>query len=245
MPADGSDAPRVLTVAVLGAQGRMGRHSVALLDAAPDFEVVAALGRGEVELSRLARSGAQLGLDLTVAGRGGEHGMLLLEAGLRPVIGTSGVTLEEECELDRAARELGLGGLIVPNFSAGIWLQQRAAEEAARFFRRAEIVERHGIHKRDAPSATALDTAERMARARDELAPSSVPIHSVRLPGVLSNQEVSFGGRGEVLRLVHETYGREAFSAGILSALRYAAGAEGVGRGIGLAFEACGIPALD
>ena len=245
MPADGSDTPPVLTVVVLGAQGRMGRHAVALLDAQPGYEVVASLGRGEVDRLRLERTGAQLGLDLTVAGCGGQHGMLLLEAGLRPVIGTSGVTVQEECELDRAARELGLGGLIVPNFCAGIWLQQRAAEEAARFFRRAEIIERHGIHKRDAPSATALDTAERMARARDEVATGTVPIHSVRLPGVLSNQEVTFGGRGEVFRLVHETYGRDAFSAGILSALRYAAGAQGVGRGIGLAFEACGIPALD
>ena len=68
-----------------------------------------------------------------------------------------------------------------------------------------------------------------------------IPIHSLRLPGILSNQEVVFGGRGEVLRLVHETYGLDSFSSGILSSLRYAATAQGVGRGVGLAFEAVGL----
>jgi 4-hydroxy-tetrahydrodipicolinate reductase len=234
--------PGLLPVVVVGASGRMGRHAVGLLNESDGFRVVARLGRGECTTARLASCGAHLGLDLTAAGLGAEHGALMLEAGLRPVIGTSGVSIEQGNGLDAMARELELGGLVVPNFSLGVWLQQRAAEEASRYFLQAEIIERHGPHKIDAPSGTALDTAERIAQARGSDSASEVPIHSLRLPGVLSNQEVAFGGRGEVLRLVHETYDQSCFSAGILSALRYASTAQGVGRGIGLAFESLGFP---
>jgi len=230
-----------LRVVVCGAGGRLGRHASGLVEGHDGFELVARLGRGECSEQRLAATGAEVGLDLTVAGRGADHGLRMLAAGLRPVIGTSGVTPEENRQLDSAARELGLGGLVVPNFSAGIWLLQRAAEEAARFFERAEIVERHGSAKKDSPSATALDLAEAVSRARGEDAVGETPIHALRLPGLLSNHEVVFGGRGEALRLVHETYGLDSFSAGILASLRYARVASGVGRGVGLAFEACGM----
>jgi 4-hydroxy-tetrahydrodipicolinate reductase len=157
------------------------------------------------------------------------------------VIGTSGVSLEENQELHEAALEVGLGGLVVPNFSLGVWLLQRACEEAARFFPDAEILEMHALTKKDAPSGTALDTAERMDAVRDGDGQEDIPIHSVRIPGLFSNQEVMFGGRGEVLRLRHETYSLQCFEAGILAALRYAADARGVGRGIGLAFEHNGV----
>lgn len=230
-----------ISVVLCGAGGRMGRHAAALLESKPGFELVARLGRGECTEERLAATGARVGLDLTVAGAGARHGLRMLSAGIRPVIGTSGVSLEENQTLNGAALELGLGGLVVANFSAGMWLLQRAAEEASRFFHRAEIIERHGLGKADAPSGTALDTAERMAIARGDEGINSTPIHSLRLPGVYSNQEVAFGGQGEVLRLVHETYGLDSYSAGILSSLRYAATAIGVGRGVGLAFEAFGL----
>ncbi|MFT7668337.1 MAG: 4-hydroxy-tetrahydrodipicolinate reductase [Planctomycetota bacterium] len=239
MPTTETVAP--IRVAICGAQGRLGRHACELLNDNGSFEVVAALGRAESSEERLHASGASVGLDFTVAGQGAEQGLLMLSAGLRPVIGTSGVSLRENDVLDGAARELELGGLVVPNFSAGIWLLQRAAEEASRIFGHAEIIERHGPSKKDTPSGTALDTAERIALARAEDETGTTPIHSLRIPGLFSNQEVVFGGRGEVLRLVHETYGLDSFSAGILSSLRYASTAVGVGRGIGLAFEAFGI----
>lgn len=232
--------PEPRRVAIVGAAGRMGRLACALLGEAEDFEVVAELGRADALESALPASGAELGLDLTVAGSGARHAELMLEHGVRPVVGTSGVSLDENASLDLLARSLGLGGLVVPNFSLGVWLLQRACEEAARFFPEAEILEMHSPAKKDAPSGTALDTAERMAAARDTLASPSTPIHSVRLPGLFSNQEVMFGGRGEVLRLRHETYSMQCFEPGILAALRYAATAQGVGRGIGLAFEALG-----
>lgn len=238
-PVHESELP--ISVVICGYKGRMGRHALQVLEEHPAFEVVGCLGRGECTEEGLAATGASVGLDLTEAGAGGRHGLRMLSVGQRPVIGTSGLSLEDNDSLDRAAREVGLGGLVVPNFSVGMWLLQRAAEEAARFFSRAEIIERHGPAKKDAPSGTARDTAERLACARGDQDVGGVPIHSLRLPGVLANQEVAFGGRGEVLRLVHETYGLHAFTPGILSSLRYALTAAGVGRGIGLAFEVSGI----
>ena len=230
-----------LSVVIVGAGGRMGRMASELLDSQPDLEVVARLGRGDDLASGLRASGASVGLDLTVAGCGAAHGLAMLEAGIRPVIGTSGVSLEENQELHEAALELGLGGLVVPNFSLGVWLLQRACEEAARFFPDAEILEMHSPQKKDAPSGTALDTRERMDAVRDGDGDEEIPIHSVRLPGLFSNQEVMFGGRGEVLRLRHETYSLQCFEAGILASLRYAAAASGVARGIGVAFEHLGV----
>jgi len=237
MPTSDPDAGDPTPVVVIGAEGRLGRHACALLESQGRFRLAARYSRGGWDEAMLRGSGARLGLDLTVAGLGAAHGLALLRAGLRPVIGTSGVSPEETAELDAAARDLGLGGLVVPNFSAGSWLLQRAAEEAARFFPRSAIVESHHEGKRDAPSGTARETADRMAAARGLDVVEDVPIHSLRLPGVLANQEVVFGGRGEVLRLRHETYGLECYDSGLLSALRYAEDAVGVGRGVGLAFE--------
>lgn len=227
-------SPEPLRVAVIGAGGRMGSFALRLLTDEPGFQVVAGIEHGEDLADRLAASEAEVGLDLTVAGLGARHGMTMLELGVRPVIGTSGVSLDENRELDAFARGRALGGLVVPNFSLGVWLLQRFCDQAVRHLRRAEIVETHHDKKRDAPSGTARDTAERMA-AELGVDPARFPIHSLRLPGPLSNQEVVFGGRGEVLRIVHETYGIESFGPGILAALRHARSALGVGRGLGLA----------
>jgi 4-hydroxy-tetrahydrodipicolinate reductase len=121
-----------------------------------------------------------------------------------------------------------------------MWLLQRAAIEAARHFERAEIVELHHERKRDAPSGTASDTAERMRAVRSESRNYAVPIHSVRLPGLYAHQEVLFGAPGELYTLRHDMHGPEAFGPGILRGLAYAARATGVGRGIALAFESAG-----
>ena len=236
-----------LRICVLGAGGRMGSFATGLIEAADGFRVTGALDRDDDLAAGLRASEATVGLDLTVAGRGFEHGLLMLLAGVRPVIGTSGVSLEQNTELDARARALGLGGLVVPNFSLGVWFLQRAAADAARTFDHAEIIEEHHAGKPDAPSGTALDTAERIASARrgtgspaeDEPARGrlhhGVPIHAVRLPGRYAHQEVLFSGPGETLTLRHDMLGPEAFGPGILAALRFAATADGVGRGIGRA----------
>ncbi len=223
-------------VAVVGAAGRMGRFAADLLARTSGFAVAVEVRRGDDLAAVLRRSGARVGLDLTRAGLGFEHGATMLECGVRPVIGTSGVTLEENARLDGIARELSLGGLVVPNFSLGMWLLQRAATEAAVHFASAEIVEMHHERKRDAPSGTAIDTVERMRAARPA-GSAEIPIHSVRLPGLYAHQLVILGAAGETYTLRHDMIGPEAFAPGIMRALAYAARAVGVGRGITLAFE--------
>jgi 4-hydroxy-tetrahydrodipicolinate reductase len=131
-----------------------------------------------------------------------------LAARVPVVIGTTGFDLEA---LDRAAREAGVPCFYAPNFAVGAVLMMRFAEEAARAFPRAEIVELHADTKLDAPSGTSKATAARMG--------DSVPIHSVRLPGLVAHQEVIFGGPGETLTIRHDTTSREAFVPGVLRAL--------------------------
>lgn len=206
----------------------MGRFAAGLLRASGDHALVLELDRGADLAAELRRSRADVGLDLTVAGRGAIHGEWMLAAGVRPVIGTSGVTPEEVDGLDRRARALGLGGLVVPNFSLGMLRLQQAAIRLVGEFPHAEIVETHHSGKKDAPSGTALDTARKLEGAGAH----PVPIHSVRLPGVQARQEILLGVAGEILRLEHSANGLEAYGPGILLALAYAASAKGVACGL-------------
>ncbi|MCE9594997.1 MAG: 4-hydroxy-tetrahydrodipicolinate reductase [Planctomycetes bacterium] len=225
-----------LPVAVIGASGRVGRLACALIAASSEFELVGAWSREDDWIGALRASGARVALEATVAGRGAVHGLALLEADVRPLIATSGVGVEDNERLDRVARERGLGGLVVPNFSLGSLLMQRFAAEAARHIARAEIIELHHADKVDAPSGTSLETARRIALARGERS-ETTPIHSVRLPGLYAHQEVIFGAAGESLTLRHDMSGPEAFAPGILAGLRYVARCSGVGRGLELALE--------
>ena len=243
-----------LRVAVLGARGRLGAHACELLGRSAGFELVARWNSGDDWRALAPRSGAQVVLESTRAGLGALHARELLERGLRVVVATSGVSAEENRALDQLARERGLGGLVVPNLSIGAALMLRFSETAARWFGDVEIVEAHHPRKADAPSGTALETARRIAAARaaSGRAPSvagaagnlarggeveGVPVHSLRLPGVYAQQQVTFGSAGELLRIEHETSGPEAYGPGLLAALRHAARAEGVARGIEAALD--------
>jgi len=124
------------------------------------------------------------------------------------VIGTSAF---DEDAVDSLAREAGLPCLYAPNFALGAVLMMRFAAEAARYLPRAEIVELHAETKLDAPSGTALATAELLG--------AGTPIHSVRLPGLVAHQEVLLGGEGQLLTIRHDTFSREAFVPGVLLAL--------------------------
>jgi 4-hydroxy-tetrahydrodipicolinate reductase len=228
-----------ITVAIVGVNGRMGRFARELLERTQGFRVVAGISKGDDLAGSMRASKPKVGLDVTRAGLGAEHARTMLECGVRPLIGTSGVSPDEDAHLDALARSLSLGGLVVPNFSLGMYLLQRAASEAARHFERAEIVEMHHERKKDAPSGTALDTAERMKAARADSS-ASIPIHSVRLPGLYAHQIVILGAAGETYTLRHDMSGPEAFGPGILAGIAYAARAVGVGRGIGLAFDVAG-----
>jgi 4-hydroxy-tetrahydrodipicolinate reductase len=131
-----------------------------------------------------------------------------LAAGVPVVIGTTGF---DAAAMDAAARAAGVPCFYAPNFAQGAVLMMRFAEEAAKVFPRAEIVELHSDEKRDAPSGTSKSTAERMG--------TDPPIHSIRLPGLVAHQAVVFGGAGETLTIRHDTTSREAFVPGVLLAL--------------------------
>jgi 4-hydroxy-tetrahydrodipicolinate reductase len=131
-----------------------------------------------------------------------------LEAGVPCVVGTSGW---DPAPLGELAAERGVALFVAPNFAVGAVLMMRLAGEAARFLPRAEIVELHGEAKKDAPSGTAKATAELLG--------GDVPVHSVRLPGLVAHQEVLLGGEGQLLTIRHDAYSREAYVPGVLLAL--------------------------
>ncbi len=137
--------------------------------------------------------------------------------GVSPVVGATGWSEDDERGLAEHCTARGVGAALVPNFALGAVLMMRFAEEAARYFPTAEIVEYHHDRKRDAPSGTAKLTARRIEAAARR---SNVPIHSVRLRGLVAHQEVLFGGDGELLTIRHDSLSRESFAAGILLAVR-------------------------
>ena len=191
-----------MKVALLGFRGRVGSVLVPALEEAG--HEVKGIGRGDpVEVA-----GLDAAVDFTRPDAVEANVAGCLEQGVGCVVGTSGADLSG---LDAAARERSLPLLVVPNFAVGAVLMMRFAEEAARHLPSAEIVELHHATKLDAPSGTAKATAERLG--------GDVPIHSVRLPGIVAHQEVLLGGPGQLLTIRHDTLSREAFVPGVLLAL--------------------------
>jgi 4-hydroxy-tetrahydrodipicolinate reductase len=156
-------------------------------------------------------------LDLTTHPDSVTISMNALAHGIRPVVGATGWSAEERDTLDRVACERDLGALLVPNFSVGAALMTRFAQAAARYFPSAEIVEMHHDQKKDAPSGTARLTAERVASGGG---PANVPIHSVRMRGLLAHQEVLFGSDGELLTIRHDSFSRESYAAGMIASVK-------------------------
>jgi 4-hydroxy-tetrahydrodipicolinate reductase len=151
---------------------------------------------------------AEAMIDFTAPDAVGANVEAALAAGVPCVVGTSGW---DPSAAARVAEERGLALLVVPNFALGAVVMLRLAAEASRYLPRAEIVELHGEAKKDAPSGT--------ARATAELLGGDVPVHSVRLPGLVAHQEVLFGGEGQLLTIRHDAYSREAYVPGVLLAL--------------------------
>jgi 4-hydroxy-tetrahydrodipicolinate reductase len=155
--------------------------------------------------------GVDAAVDFTVPAAVLGNATAALAAGVPCVIGTTGLSDDDLAELDRRAREMKIPCFVAPNFALGAVLMMRFAAEAARSFPNAEIIELHADTKLDAPSGTAKATAAGMGGV--------VPIHSVRLPGLVAHQEVILGGPGEILTIRHDTTSREAFVPGVLLAL--------------------------
>ena len=156
-------------------------------------------------------SGFDAAVDFTAPAAVRGNAEAVLAAGVPCVIGTTGLSEEALAQLDELARERRVACFVAPNFALGAVLMMRFAAEAARSFDHAEIIELHADTKVDAPSGTAKMTAQRMG--------GNVPIHSVRLPGLVAHQEVILGGPGETLTIRHDTTSREAFVPGVLLAL--------------------------
>jgi 4-hydroxy-tetrahydrodipicolinate reductase len=226
-----------------GARGRMGRALLPGLRAADGLEVV-----GEVDLDddleeAVRRSRAQVVVDFTAPESAVPNARHVLAAGAQGVIGTTGFSAGDLDALEAEARAAGRGLLIAPNFSVGMVLLQRFAAEAVRHFPRVEIVETHHEGKRDAPSGTALRTAERLAAAGACPGPGpdgaprgldvgGVRVHSRRVPGIQAQQEVLFAGAAETLSLQHHALARDCYLAGVVAAVRAVPGTVGLLRGL-------------
>ncbi|MDQ2680756.1 MAG: 4-hydroxy-tetrahydrodipicolinate reductase [Candidatus Eremiobacteraeota bacterium] len=212
-------------VAVSGALGRMGALACETIRNAPDLELVGGFARAANPAADLyddigelfERTQPDVVLDFTTHPMTINVARIALEAGVFPVIGSSGWSVDDREILESQVVVSRLGALLVPNFAIGAVLMMRFAQAAAPFFPSVEIIEMHHDGKRDKPSGTATLTAERIAAARGE---GGVPIHSVRLKGLVAHQEVLFGNVGETLTIRHDSLSRESFVAGILLAIR-------------------------
>ncbi|AMM32350.1 4-hydroxy-tetrahydrodipicolinate reductase [Sinomonas atrocyanea] len=240
-----------LPVAVLGANGRMGSEAVRAVSAAGDMELVAALGRGD-SLEGLLDAGARYVVDLTVPDATEANVRFAVEHGIHAVVGTTGWSEERLGALRRLlAASPGTGVLIAPNFALGAVLASAFAAKAARYFESVEIVELHHPDKVDAPSGTAVRTAQLIAAARSEAGLGASPdatttaldgargadvdgvrVHAVRLRGLVAHQEVLLGGPGEQLTLRHDSFDRASFMPGVLVGLREVAAHPGLTVGL-------------
>ncbi|GAC1398017.1 MAG: 4-hydroxy-tetrahydrodipicolinate reductase [Vulcanimicrobiaceae bacterium] len=220
-----------------GALGRMGREVCSAVDGADDLHLIGGFDRG--------RTGEDLAMVLGLekpSGRIYDDIALLydevrpdvvvdftlypvtvdvareaVERRISPVIGATGWTDEDEVSFESMCDEYAVGAALVPNFAIGAVLAMRFSEIAARFFPTAEIIELHHDAKIDKPSGTAKRTAQRMATATGR---SAVPVHSVRLRGLVAHQETLLGGEGETLTIRHDSYARGSFMPGVLVAIR-------------------------
>jgi 4-hydroxy-tetrahydrodipicolinate reductase len=240
-----------MPVAVIGAAGRMGAAVCAALDGSDDLELVATVDLGD-NLDSIARAGAVVAVDFTTPDVVMDHLEWGIAAGVHMVVGTTGFGDERlDAVLGMLAQNPGVGVVIAPNFSIGAVLLMRFAAEAARYFESVEIIELHHPDKLDAPSGTARHTAEMIGRARLDArrAPmpdatrdsdvgargariGGVPVHSLRLRGLIAHEEVLLGNAGEVLTLRHDSMDRVSFMPGVLLAVRAVASRRGLTVGL-------------
>ena len=240
-----------LRVAVTGASGRMGQTVCAAVEAAPDLELVARIDE-DGSVADAVRAGAEVVIDFTRPDVSPDLVRQAVSAGLHCVVGTSGY---DQARLAAVSEWLGerpdVGVVVAPNFAVGAVLLLRFAQQAARHFESVEIVEMHHPDKVDAPSGTAVATAEGIARVRESagLGPvpdatttalpgargadvQGIPVHAVRLRGLTAHEVVLFGGPGETLSLRHDSYDRQSFMPGVLLAVRSVANRPGLTVGL-------------
>ena len=253
-----------IPVVVNGAAGKMGREVIKAVSQAEDMVLIGAVDRnpeyigqdaGEVagyepvevpiinDLQGILVLATQekvqgVMVDFTHPDSVYENVRTAIAYGVRPVVGTTGLSQEQIQDLADFAEKASTGALLVPNFSIGMVLLQQAATVASQYFEHVEIIELHHNQKADAPSGTAIKTAEMLSElgktynpsaveeteklvgARGALAKENIRIHSVRLPGLIAHQEVIFGAAGQIYTLRHDTTDRSSFMPGVLLAIR-------------------------
>jgi 4-hydroxy-tetrahydrodipicolinate reductase len=267
-----STATKIIRVAVCGGKGKMGQEVVKTVINDPELQLA-----GVVDLhssasetvnqffsvtsengmcfdqdlkSLLAREKPDVCVDFTNPDVVFGNTMAMIEAGCRPVIGTTGLSQAQLAEIDAALRAKDLGGMVVPNFAIGAVLMMKFAQEAAKYFDHAEIIELHHNKKADAPSGTAIKTAELMRQSQVKFGPTNAPeketisgargatgpadihIHSVRLPGYIAHQEVILGGPGQILTIRHDSMDRASFMPGVALASKKVMGLTGLVYGL-------------
>ena len=239
-----------IRVGVLGAQGRMGSTVCAAVSAADDLELVAALDQGD-DLSALVSAGAQVVVDFTRPDVVMDNLKFLIANNIHGVVGTTGFDAGRLATLENALETSQANILIAPNFGLAAVLMMQFAAKAAPYFDSVEIVELHHPRKADAPSGTATRTAQLIAQARSEHGcepmpdatteslpgargadVDGIPVHSIRLQGLVAHQEVILGGPGETLTLRHDSYDRESFMPGVLLGVRQIAQVRGLTLGL-------------
>jgi 4-hydroxy-tetrahydrodipicolinate reductase len=228
-----------IKVAVLGAKGRMGSESVKAISAADDLELVASLDLGD-SLDLLKSSGAEVVLEFTHPDSVMKNLEFAISNGIHVVVGTTGIDSQRmDVIKSLLAKNPKVGAIIAPNFGLGAVLMMQFAAKAATYFESVEIIELHHPDKADAPSGTATRTAELISEARARAKKSAiadktssglagargakvgdVPIHSIRLRGLVAHQEVLLGNQGETLSIRHDSIDRSGFMPGVLLAIR-------------------------
>ena len=234
----------MIKVAVCGALGKMGKEVVNMVESCPDTELVAKIDIASAEMYHSIEEAARVCkidvlIDFTQPSTIYENARYCLSNGIKIVIGTTGLKDEQVKELEQLSKENNTGCLIAPNFSTGAVLMMMFAKTAAKYFDNAEIIELHHNQKKDAPSGTALKTAQMMAErnenftknnceetetidgARGANSYSNIHIHSIRMPGYMASQEVLFGSNGQILSIRHDSTDRKCYMQGVLLATKY------------------------
>jgi len=230
----------IMTIRVLvnGAPGKMGQLCVKAVNDDTDLILVGQTGRANNLAAEIEKNQAQVVVDLTNAESVLKNLQTIVDAGARPVIGTSGLLKDHVEMMQKKCAELQRGGIIAPNFALGAVLMMKHAKEIAKYFSSVEIIEMHHDKKLDSPSGTAIRTAEMLAetlaattaknnsvtkeiisRARGANY-QNIPIHAIRLPGLVAHQQIIFGSSGETLTIRHDTSDRLCFMPGIVLACK-------------------------
>jgi 4-hydroxy-tetrahydrodipicolinate reductase len=238
-----------MRVGVLGAKGKVGATMVAAVEAAEDLTFTAGVDDGD-PLSRLVDTETDVVIDFTHPDVVMGNLEFLIDNGIHSVVGTTGFTDERIDQVKQwLAEKPDVAVLIAPNFAIGAVLSMHFAKQAARYFQSVEVIELHHPHKADAPSGTAARTARLIAEARKGMPPNpdatstgldgargadvdGIPVHSVRLAGLVAHQEVLFGTEGETLTIRHDSLDRTSFVPGVLLAVRKVAERPGLTVGI-------------